>query len=84
MKEDRRRQKKIKEDKRPMFRQRPPGNVLYLRGKAAYLHLTSSNFQNLNSKFLKAMTQESKNKWSVIINVVLTTITAILSAFGLA
>ena len=30
------------------------------------------------------MTQESKNKWSVIINVVLTTITAILSAFGLA
>ncbi len=30
------------------------------------------------------MTQESKNKWSVIINAVLTTITAILSAFGLA
>ena len=30
------------------------------------------------------MTQENKNKWSVIINVILTTITAILSAFGLA
>jgi hypothetical protein len=30
------------------------------------------------------MTQETKNKWSVIVNIVLTTITAILSAFGLA
>ncbi len=30
------------------------------------------------------MTQESKNKWSVIINVILTSLTAILSAFGLA
>ena len=30
------------------------------------------------------MTQETKNKWSVIINIVLTTITAILSALGLA
>lgn len=28
------------------------------------------------------MTQDSKNKWSVIINIVLTTLTAILSAFG--
>ena len=32
----------------------------------------------------KAMTQENKNKWSVIINVILTSLTAILSAFGLA
>ena len=30
------------------------------------------------------MTQETKNKWSVIINIILTTLTAILSAFGLA
>ena len=30
------------------------------------------------------MKQETKNKWSVIINIVLTTITAILSALGLA
>ncbi len=30
------------------------------------------------------MKQETKNKWSVIVNIVLTTITAILSAFGLA
>lgn len=30
------------------------------------------------------MTQENKNKWSVIINVILTSLTAILSAFGLA
>ncbi|MBO7472136.1 MAG: smalltalk protein [Bacteroidaceae bacterium] len=30
------------------------------------------------------MKQETKNKWSVIINIILTTITAILSAFGLA
>ena len=30
------------------------------------------------------MTQESKNKWSVIINVILTSLTAVLSAFGLA
>lgn len=30
------------------------------------------------------MTRESKNKWSVIINVILTSLTAILSAFGLA
>lgn len=30
------------------------------------------------------MTQESKNKWSVAINILLTTLTAILSAFGLA
>ena len=30
------------------------------------------------------MTQEMKNKWSVIINIILTTITALLSAFGLA
>ena len=29
------------------------------------------------------MTQESKNKWSVIINAILTTLTALLSAFGL-
>ena len=28
------------------------------------------------------MTNENKNKWSVIINIALTTITAILSAFG--
>lgn len=28
------------------------------------------------------MTQDSKNKWSVIINIVLTTITAVLSALG--
>ena len=28
------------------------------------------------------MTQESKNKWSVIINIALTTITAVLSALG--
>ena len=31
-----------------------------------------------------AMTQETKNKWSVIINAILTTLTALLSAFGLA
>ena len=30
------------------------------------------------------MKPETKNKWSVVINIVLTTITAILSAFGLA
>jgi hypothetical protein len=30
------------------------------------------------------MTQETKNKWSVIVNVILTSLTAILSAFGLA
>lgn len=30
------------------------------------------------------MTQEAKNKWSVIINVILTTVTAVLSALGLA
>ena len=30
------------------------------------------------------MTQEKKNKWSVIINVVLTTLTAILSTLGFA
>ena len=28
------------------------------------------------------MTQDSKNKWSVIINMALTTITAVLSALG--
>ena len=28
------------------------------------------------------MTQYSKNKWSVIINIALTTITAVLSALG--
>mgnify|MGYP004501424891 CR=1 FL=1 len=28
------------------------------------------------------MTQETKNKWSIIINVVLTTLTAVLSALG--
>ena len=28
------------------------------------------------------MTQDSKNKWSVIINIALTTITAVLSALG--
>ena len=28
------------------------------------------------------MTQDSKNKWSVIINITLTTITAVLSALG--
>ncbi len=28
------------------------------------------------------MTNESKNKWSVIINIVLTTISAILTALG--
>ena len=28
------------------------------------------------------MTQDSKNKWSVIINIALTTITALLSALG--
>ncbi len=28
------------------------------------------------------MTQERKNKWSVVINLALTTITALLSAFG--
>ncbi len=28
------------------------------------------------------MTQENKNKWSVIINIALTTITALLSALG--
>lgn len=28
------------------------------------------------------MTNESKNKWSVIINIVLTTLTALLSALG--
>ncbi|MGN0258391.1 MAG: smalltalk protein [Bacteroides sp.] len=28
------------------------------------------------------MTQEKKNKWSVIINIVLTTLTALLSALG--
>ena len=28
------------------------------------------------------MTHESKNKWSVIINIALTTITAVLSALG--
>ena len=32
----------------------------------------------------EAMTQQSKNTWAVIINAILTTITAILSAFGLA
>ena len=28
------------------------------------------------------MTQESKKRWSVIINIALTTLTALLSAFG--
>lgn len=28
------------------------------------------------------MTQDSKNKWSVIINIALTTITAVLSTLG--
>ena len=28
------------------------------------------------------MSQDSKNKWSVIINIALTTITAVLSALG--
>lgn len=28
------------------------------------------------------MTQDSRNKWSVIINIALTTITAVLSALG--
>ena len=28
------------------------------------------------------MTQESKNRWSVIINITLTTLTALLSALG--
>lgn len=28
------------------------------------------------------MTQDSKNKWSVIINIALTTITVVLSALG--
>ena len=28
------------------------------------------------------MTQESKSRWSVIINIALTTLTALLSAFG--
>jgi len=30
------------------------------------------------------MTQQDKNKWAVIINAILTTLSAILSAFGLA
>ena len=30
------------------------------------------------------MTQQTKNVWAVVINAILTTITAILSAFGLA
>ena len=30
------------------------------------------------------MTQENKNMWSVIINIALTTLTAILSALGFA
>ena len=30
------------------------------------------------------MTQQTKNTWAVIINAILTTITAILYAFGLA
>ncbi len=30
------------------------------------------------------MTQQTKNVWAVIINAILTTITAVLSAFGLA
>ena len=37
-----------------------------------------------NQQNQEAMKQETKNKWSVIINIILTTITAILSAFGLA
>ncbi len=35
-------------------------------------------------KTKKVMTQQTKNTWAVIINAILTTITAILSAFGLA
>ena len=30
------------------------------------------------------MTSEAKNKWSVVINIALTTLTAILSALGLS
>lgn len=30
------------------------------------------------------MTQQTKNTWAVVINAILTTITAVLSAFGLA
>ena len=30
------------------------------------------------------MTQQDKNKWAVIINAILTTVTAILASFGLA
>ncbi len=29
------------------------------------------------------MTNEKKNKWSVIVNIILTTLTAIATAFGL-
>lgn len=37
-----------------------------------------------NQQKHEAMTQQTKNTWAVIINVILTSITAILSAFGLA
>ena len=53
--------------------------ALAWREKVEYNSTIQTNQQNQ-----KAMKQETKNKWSVIINIILTTITAILSAFGLA
>ena len=53
--------------------------ALAWREKVEYNSIIQTNQQNQ-----EAMKQETKNKWSVIINIILTTITAILSAFGLA
>ena len=53
--------------------------ALAWREKVEYNSTIQTNQQNQ-----EAMKQETKNKWSVIINIILTTITAILSAFGLA
>lgn len=43
----------------------------------------SAFLKRLNSQIKISMTPETKNKWSVWINLILTTLTAILSALGM-
>ena len=43
----------------------------------------SAFLRQLNSQIKTTMTPEKKNKWSVWINLALTTLTAILSALGM-
>ena len=67
----------------------PPGeihdSVLYV---FAQILIYSGTVFGLDSYFTKkknliTMTNEKKSKWSVIVNIILTTLTAIATAFGL-